>query len=83
MQEPSATGELPVEDSPPKGDIEPQLLPFPVVAIGGSAGGIEAYLEILRHLPPDTGMTFIILAHLAPTHKSHLPDILECGLPCR
>lgn len=53
-----------------------QLLPFPIVAIGGSAGGIEAYIELFQHLPADTGMTFVIVSHLAPAQKSHLVEIL-------
>jgi two-component system CheB/CheR fusion protein len=59
-------------------EAEPHLLPFPVVGIGGSAGGIEAYMELFQYLPADTGMTFIVISHLAPSHKSHLVEILAC-----
>lgn len=51
-------------------------LPFPIVGIGGSAGGIEAYMELFQYLPSDTGMAFIVVSHLAPGHKSHLVEIL-------
>src|SRR6266849_3916202 len=44
--------------------------PFPVVGIGASAGGIEAFIEVFRHLPADTGMAFVVVTHLAPTHDS-------------
>ncbi|MCW3117214.1 MAG: signal transduction histidine kinase with CheB and CheR, partial [Chitinophagaceae bacterium] len=49
---------------------------FPIVAIGASAGGLEAIIEILRHLSPDTGMAFIYIQHLDPNRKSMLTSIL-------
>ncbi len=54
-----------------------QTLPFPVVGIGASAGGIEAYIDLLHNLPTDTGMAFVLVPHLAPDHKSHLVEILQ------
>ncbi len=62
---------------------EPHLLPFPIVAIGGSAGGIEACIELLQHLPADTGMAFVVVSHLAPGHKSHLVEILAARTAMR
>lgn len=50
---------------------------FPVVAIGSSAGGLEAITQFLTYLPENTGMTFIYVQHLSPDHKSFLPDILS------
>ena len=50
---------------------------FPVVAIGASAGGLEAMMELLSNLPPDTGMAFIYVQHLSPDHKSMLTEILS------
>ncbi|WP_247233422.1 chemotaxis protein CheB [Telluribacter sp. SYSU D00476] len=50
--------------------------PFPVAAIGASAGGLEAISELLEHLPPDTGIAFVIIQHLSPTHESVLPELL-------
>ena len=50
---------------------------FPVVAIGASAGGLEAMIELLKYLPSDTGMAFIYVQHLSPDHKSMLTDILS------
>jgi two-component system CheB/CheR fusion protein len=58
------------------GEEKPELLPYPVVAIGASAGGLEAYVEVLQNLPADTGMSFIILSHLSAEKKSHLTEIL-------
>ncbi|MEJ2425836.1 MAG: CheR family methyltransferase [Candidatus Thiodiazotropha sp.] len=49
---------------------------FPVVAIGASAGGLEAFREVLRHLPADTGMAFVLVQHLDPTHESQLASLL-------
>ena len=37
---------------------------FPVVCIGGSAGGLDAYTRLLRHLPPDLGAAVVIVNHL-------------------
>lgn len=50
---------------------------FPVVAIGASAGGLEAMIELLENLPADTGMAFIYVQHLSPDHKSMLTEILS------
>src|SRR2546423_1554940 len=50
--------------------------PFPVVGIGASAGGYEAFCEFLTHLPKDTGMAFVLVQHLDPKHKSQLTQLL-------
>ncbi|MBK9317426.1 MAG: hypothetical protein IPM91_00370 [Bacteroidetes bacterium] len=49
---------------------------FPVVAIGASAGGLEAVTELLRNLSSKTGMAFIYVQHLSPDHKSMLTSLL-------
>ena len=49
---------------------------FPVVGIGASAGGLEALTLLLKALPCDTGMGFVIVQHLAPAHASSLSEIL-------
>jgi two-component system CheB/CheR fusion protein len=48
----------------------------PVVAIGASSGGLQALSELLEHLPPDLGMTYVIIQHLSPDHESILPELL-------
>src|SRR6266853_4287694 len=48
----------------------------PIVGIGGSAGGFEAAMELLRHLPSKTGMAFVIVQHLDPHHASRLSNLL-------
>ena len=49
---------------------------FPIVGIGASAGGLEALQALLRALPADTGMGFVIVQHLSPEHASSLAEIL-------
>src|SRR4051794_19422569 len=51
-------------------------LPFPVVGIGASAGGVEAYSELLAALASDTGMAFVLVPHLSADYESHLVEIL-------
>jgi CheB methylesterase len=43
---------------------------FPVVGIGASAGGLEAFTQLLSCLPSDTGMAFVLIQHLDPQHDS-------------
>jgi two-component system CheB/CheR fusion protein len=49
----------------------------PVVALGASAGGLEAFVEFLRAMPADSGMGFVLVQHLDPTHPSILTEILQ------
>ncbi len=53
-----------------------KLHPALIVGIGGSAGGLNAYKALLDCLPPDTGMAFVIIAHLYPSANSLLAEIL-------
>jgi two-component system CheB/CheR fusion protein len=55
----------------------PQALPFPLVGIGASAGGLEAFTKLLAHLPLNTGMGFVFVQHLDPKHESMLTAILS------
>lgn len=50
---------------------------FPVVGIGASAGGLEAFTELLQALPSDTGMAFVFVQHLDPKHVSLLTELLQ------
>ncbi len=50
---------------------------FPVVGIGASAGGLEAFTLLLQHLPVDTGMSFVLVQHLDPVHESALTKLLS------
>ncbi|MEY3253303.1 MAG: hypothetical protein RL227_2276, partial [Pseudomonadota bacterium] len=50
---------------------------FPIVGLGASAGGLEAFEQWLRHTPADTGMGFVLVQHLDPTRASLLVEILQ------
>lgn len=50
---------------------------FPIVGMGASAGGLEAYLQILSYLPIDTGMAYVLVQHLAPDQQSLLSELLS------
>ncbi|MEH2393951.1 MAG: chemotaxis protein CheB [Nostoc sp.] len=49
---------------------------FPIVGIAASAGGLDAFRQLLKHLLTDTGMAFVLIQHLDPNHKSLLSEIL-------
>jgi two-component system CheB/CheR fusion protein len=49
---------------------------FPVVGIGASAGGLDACRKLLDALPAGSGMAFILVQHLDPTHESMMVDLL-------
>ena len=48
-----------------------------IVALGASAGGLEALESFFKHLPNDTGMAFVVVVHLDPEHVSLLPELLQ------
>ncbi len=50
---------------------------FPIVGIGASAGGLEAFTQLLTHLPTHTGMAFVLIQHLDPKHESMSVEILS------
>jgi len=58
------------EDEAPWGQL------FPVVGIGASAGGLEAFTQVLKALPSDGGMAYVLVQHLDPKHESMLADLL-------
>ena len=65
-------------ESPPAEDAvnDPRdEAPLSIVGIGASAGGLEAFTQLLKALPFDTGMAFVLVQHLAPTHVSALAEI--------
>jgi two-component system CheB/CheR fusion protein len=57
--------------------VKADVVSFPVVGIGASAGGLEAFTLLLQHLPPDTGMGFVVVQHLDPVHESALTKLLS------
>jgi two-component system CheB/CheR fusion protein len=58
-------------------DNHPTIAPFPIVGVGASAGGLDAFSQLLAALPIDTGMAFVLIQHLEPTHRSHLTELLS------
>jgi two-component system, chemotaxis family, CheB/CheR fusion protein len=50
---------------------------FPIVGIGASAGGLEAIEQFLANVPENSGMAYIVVQHLDPTHKGMLPELLQ------
>ena len=50
---------------------------MPMVGLGGSAGGIAALQEFFKAMPADSGMVFVVIMHLSPTHESTLADLLS------
>ncbi|HET8713956.1 MAG TPA: chemotaxis protein CheB [Gemmatimonadales bacterium] len=65
-----------LEEAAPHMERAPAL-PFPVVGVGASAGGLEAFTQLLEAMPTDSGMAFVLLSHLSPSHASHLAEILS------
>jgi two-component system CheB/CheR fusion protein len=56
---------------------ETNMETFPVIALGASAGGLEALKQFFANIPDNPGMTFIVVMHLSPDHQSMLPEILQ------
>ena len=50
---------------------------LPIVGIGASAGGLEAFTQLLGALPLDTGLAFVLVQHLDPKHESMLTELLS------
>jgi two-component system CheB/CheR fusion protein len=73
----SRAGESRQEKPPAPSKAPSRPGPFPIVGIGASAGGFEAFADLLRHLPADPQMAFVLVQHLDPSHGSLLSDILS------
>jgi chemotaxis response regulator CheB len=50
---------------------------FYIVGMGGSAGSLEAFEEFFRNMPADSGLAFVLVPHLDPTHKGMMPELLQ------
>ena len=50
---------------------------FPIVGIGASAGGLDAFKSLLKAIPENSGMAYVLVQHLDPAHGSILPEILQ------
>ena len=56
---------------------ESEILKFPIVCIGASAGGLEALEQFLGNVPVNTGIGYVVIQHLDPTQKGMLPELLQ------
>jgi two-component system, chemotaxis family, CheB/CheR fusion protein len=63
---------LPKEPSPKAGSAG-----FPIVAMGASAGGLKAFEQFFANMPPESGVGFVLVPHLDPSHTSMLPELLR------
>ncbi|HAM53610.1 MAG TPA: chemotaxis protein CheB [Nitrospiraceae bacterium] len=50
---------------------------FPIVGIGASAGGLEAIDQFLKHVPEQSGMAYVVVQHLDPTHKGIMTELIQ------
>jgi two-component system CheB/CheR fusion protein len=55
----------------------PSSKEFPVIGVGASAGGLEAFKRFIGALPESPGMALILVQHLEPSHESLLTEILQ------
>ncbi|MCX6236583.1 MAG: PAS domain-containing protein [Bacteroidia bacterium] len=53
------------------------IVQFPIVCIGASAGGLEAFEQFLENVPENSGMAYVVIQHLDPTQKGMLPELLQ------
>jgi two-component system CheB/CheR fusion protein len=82
---PTAPPAAPQRGSQGRSEKQGSAASFPVVGVGASAGGLEAFRELLKHLPADTGMAFVLVQHLDPHHESLLAPLLagSTSMPVR
>ncbi len=75
---PASRRKKPVKSSRTKTpSITPAIASFPIVGVGASAGGLEALEQFLAHVPKQSGMAFVIVQHLDPTHKGMMSELLQ------
>lgn len=72
MSEPDSTPQ-----SPEALGTTPAATVPPIVALGASAGGLDALLQFFEHVTSPSGMAYVVIQHLDPTQKSLLPDLLQ------
>ena len=56
---------------------EEESLPTQIVGLGASAGGLEPLEQFLAHVPAASGLAYIVVQHLDPTHKAMLTELLQ------
>ena len=50
---------------------------FPVIGIGASAGGLEAFEHFFKHMPPNSGAAFVLISHMDPSHASMMTELIQ------
>ncbi|MDP3334358.1 MAG: chemotaxis protein CheB, partial [Methylococcaceae bacterium] len=68
---------MPTQKTTPSSTPNNKVTTFPIVGIGASAGGLEAFEQFFHVIPADSGMAFVLIPHLDPSHASLLVDILQ------
>jgi two-component system, chemotaxis family, CheB/CheR fusion protein len=63
--------------APPLASPSAESAFFPIVGIGASAGGLEALMAFLQHVPERCGAAYVVVQHLEPTHRGMLPELLQ------
>lgn len=61
---------------PDKPDVGAHPAACPVIGLGASAGGLEAFQAFLKALPVDLGYAYVLVQHLDPNHESMLAELL-------
>lgn len=76
QQKPAKISKTPQKSKTPK-TSRTSGKPFYIVAMGGSAGGLEAFEQFFSVMPPDSGLAFVIITHLDPDHKGIMPELIQ------
>jgi two-component system CheB/CheR fusion protein len=82
MKSPVRPGLRPKQPAPrgrPTGAAGKTAAEFPIVGLGASAGGLEALEQFFRQVSANSGLAFVVVQHLDPTHKGILPELLQRG----
>jgi len=58
-------------------NIKPTNEEFLIAGLGASAGGIQAFKEFFQHVPPKSGIAYVVILHLSPDHDSRLAQVLQ------
>ncbi len=75
MRKNKSSGSVKAKKVPP--DRKKLSKPFPIVGIGASAGGLEAFTTFLRTVDSNLGMAYVLVMHLSPKHKSALAEVVQ------
>ena len=74
---PAKKSTSPAAQRPGKAPAVPKDDRFPILGLGASAGGLEAFQQFFDAMPPDSGMAFLVVVHLDPDHASILPELIQ------